>query len=105
MAAAANGWHRKLAIVLRCTGLRVQQAMELRCEDVDRVRKLMLVRPEGPDGKPTGTGYLAVDQIAAGPGDRVLVLSEGSGVRQLLGGNPPIRSVIVGIVDDVYREI
>ena len=67
--------------------------------------KLMLVRPEGPDGKPTGTGYLAVDQIAAGPGDRVLVLSEGSGVRQLLGGNPPIRSVIVGIVDDVYREI
>ena len=68
-------------------------------------RKLMLVRPEGPDGEPCGTGYLAVDQIAAGPGDRVLVLSEGSGVRQLLGGKPPIRSVIVGIVDDVYREV
>lgn len=44
--AAANGWHRKLAMVLRCTGLRVQQAMELRCEDVDRERKLMHVRPE-----------------------------------------------------------
>ncbi len=68
-------------------------------------RKVMLVRPEGPDGQPSGRGYLAVDQIAAGPGDRVLVLSEGSGVRQLLGGNPPIRSIIVGIVDEVYREI
>ena len=47
---------------------------------------------------------LAVAHVSAGPGDRVLVLREGTGVRQLLGGNPPVRSVIVAVVDDVYVE-
>lgn len=34
-AAAARGWHRQLAIVLRFTGLRVSQAMMLGWDDVD----------------------------------------------------------------------
>ena len=44
---------------------------------------------------------IAVDRVGAGVGEQVLVLREGNGVRQLLGGEPPIRSVIVGIVDAV----
>ena len=47
--------------------------------------------------------FLAVDQVQAGAGERVLVMREGNGVRQLLnlGQQVPIRSLIVGIVDDV----
>jgi ethanolamine utilization protein EutN len=66
--------------------------------------KIMVVRPEGPGGEAAGKSksYLAVDLVQAGPGDRVLVLTEGNGVRQLLGSDAgPIRSVIVGIVDHV----
>ena len=65
-------------------------------------RKVLLVRPEGPDGSPVGDAYVAVDRVQAGPGDRVLVLTEGNGVRQILGKDAgPIRSLIVGIVDDI----
>jgi microcompartment protein CcmK/EutM len=64
--------------------------------------KVLLVRPEGPGGKPAGTGFIAVDHAQAGPGDRVLVLTEGNGVRQILGKEAgPVRSIIVGIVDHV----
>lgn len=67
-------------------------------------RKVMLVRSEGPDGAFAGTGFIAVDLVQAGPGDRVLVLTEGNGVRQLVGAHVgAIRSVIVGIVDSVDR--
>jgi ethanolamine utilization protein EutN len=65
-------------------------------------RKVMLVRQEGWKGEAQGAGFIAVDSVQAGPGDRVLVLTEGNGVRQILGKDAgPIRSVIVGIVDDV----
>ena len=44
----------------------------------------------------------AVAAIDAGVGDRVLVLDEGNGARQILGDSQaPIRSVVVGIVDSV----
>lgn len=65
--------------------------------------KVMLVRPETPDGKPNGPAFVAVDHVQAGPWDRVLVMTEGNGIRQLLGEDAgPIRSMVVGIVDDVH---
>ena len=47
-------------------------------------------------------GYLiAVDVVDAGVGDRVLILDEGTGARQIFDvDRGPIRSVVVGIVDD-----
>jgi len=40
--------------------------------------------------------------VDAGPGDRVLVLDEGNGARQVFAStNAPVRSVIVGIIDAV----
>jgi len=65
--------------------------------------KLLIVQPVEPDGRDIGTSFLAVDTVQAGPGDRVLVMSEGSGVRQILqqGDRVPIRSLVVGIVDQV----
>ena len=68
--------------------------------------KVLLVRPETPDGASAGDAFVAVDRVQAGPNDRVLVLTEGNGVRQILGKDAgPIRSIIVGIVDDIYNDV
>lgn len=65
-------------------------------------QKIMLCQPLAPDGQPMGSQMIAVDRVQAGPGDVVLVLTEGNGIRQLFGAKVlPIRSAIVGIVDDV----
>ncbi len=46
---------------------------------------------------------IALDTVQAGIGDRVLVLDEGNGARQVLEMEPwgPVRAVVVGIVDEV----
>ncbi|MFZ4735545.1 MAG: EutN/CcmL family microcompartment protein [Bradymonadia bacterium] len=65
-------------------------------------RTLLLCQPVTPTGEARGEQVIAVDRAQAGVGDLVLVLTEGNGVRQLLGPNAgPIRSVIVGVVDEV----
>lgn len=66
-------------------------------------QKLMVVQPLDAHGDDRGTSFLAVDTVQAGPGDRVVIMSEGNGVRQILqmGAQVPIRSLIVGIVDAV----
>ena len=64
--------------------------------------KLLAVQPINPNGEPSGDSFLAVDRVQAGEGDRVLVMREGNGVRQLYGIELlPIRSLIIAIVDDV----
>jgi len=65
-------------------------------------RKLLLVERHDLDGRPTADYDICVDAARAGVGDRVLVLDEGNGARQVLNEKvAPIRAVIVGIVDDV----
>ena len=66
-------------------------------------RPLFVVQPLDEHGKDTGASFVAIDTVQAGVGDRVLVLTEGNGVRQILkmGDQVPIRSMIVGIVDHV----
>lgn len=66
-------------------------------------QKLMIVQPIRETGDDVGASFLAVDRVQAGPGDRVLVMREGNGVRQLMqmGQQVPIRSLIVGVVDEV----
>ncbi|MFN7134549.1 MAG: EutN/CcmL family microcompartment protein [Myxococcales bacterium] len=69
-------------------------------------QKLMVVQPIDENGADAGRSFLAVDRAQAGEGDTVLVLREGTGVRQLFGldktASLPIRSVIVGVVDEVH---
>lgn len=65
-------------------------------------RKLLIVDKLGEDDQPTGGYDICVDTVQAGVGDKVLVLDEGNGARQVLKlKTAPIRAVIVGIVDDV----
>lgn len=63
-------------------------------------RRLLVLDKLGPDGVPTGGYLIAVDSVGAGAGETVLVLDEGNGARQILGGSDlPVRSLVVGIVD------
>ncbi len=71
-------------------------------DEAFRGRKLHLVDRLGLDNQPTGEYDICVDTVQAGTGDRVLVLDEGNGARQVLRlAEAPIRAVIVGIVDEV----
>lgn len=64
---------------------------------------LFVVQPLDEAGADTGASFVAIDHVQAGVGDKVIVLTEGNGVRQILkqGDQTPIRSIIVGIVDAV----
>jgi len=66
-------------------------------------RPLFVVQPLDERGGDAGASFVAIDHVQAGVGDRVVVLTEGNGVRQILkiGDIVPIRSIIVGIVDHV----
>jgi len=65
-------------------------------------RRLLLVEREDAAGRPVGSYLVAVDAVDAGVGERVLVLDEGNGARQVLSSpSGPVRSVVVGIVDAV----
>jgi microcompartment protein CcmK/EutM len=69
--------------------------------DLDN-RRLLVVDRLDAAGKPAGGYLIAVAAVDAGVGDRVLVLDEGTGARQILGDSKlPIRSVVVGVVDAV----
>jgi ethanolamine utilization protein EutN len=65
-------------------------------------RRLLIVDRLDPTGQPSGDYLIAVAAIEAGVGERVLVLDEGNGARQILGSSTaPVRSVVVGVVDSV----
>jgi ethanolamine utilization protein EutN len=66
-------------------------------------RSLFVVQPLDAEGNDVGHSFVAVDSVQAGVGDKVIVMTEGTGVRQILkaGDIVPIRSLIVGIVDAV----
>jgi len=69
-------------------------------------RKQLIVRACTPDGAFDGDRYVvAVDLVGAGVGEMVLVEDEGNSARQLLDAkDAPVRSVVVGIVDEVTAE-
>ncbi len=68
-------------------------------------QKLLIVEKENFEGKPGG--YLvAIDSgVAAGVGDRVLVIDEGNSARQIVAdAQAPVRSIIVGVIDRMDVE-
>ena len=65
-------------------------------------RKLLLAERLDDKGKATGGYVVALDGIGAGRGETVLILDEGNGARQILDDDSaPVRSVVVGIVDEI----
>ncbi len=65
-------------------------------------RKLLLAERLDYQGKPTGGYVIAMDTVGAGQGETVLILDEGNGARQILDDDSaPIRSIVVGIIDEI----
>jgi ethanolamine utilization protein EutN len=69
-------------------------------------QRLLLVDDEGPGGTLGNKPRLALDCVDAGEGDRVLVLDEGNGAAQVFArGRGPVRTVVVGVVDEVEGDV
>lgn len=67
-----------------------------------QARAVFSVQPIDEHGADAGETFLAVDHAQSGPGDTVIVLREGNGIRQVLADRKsPIRCLIVGVVDAV----
>ncbi len=64
-------------------------------------RKILVVDLLSPDKTETGKYLIALDVVDAGVGETVLIVDEGNSARQVFDAkNGPVRSVIVGIVDE-----
>lgn len=62
--------------------------------------KLLVCQPLGIDGQASGDPVLAVDKLGAGANDKVLLTSDGQGLRELLDDETsPVRWWTLGIVD------
>jgi ethanolamine utilization protein EutN len=67
-------------------------------------KKLLVLKPVSPEGKPEAGYVVAVDTVSAGYKELVLVVS-GSSARMAEGcADRPVDTVIVGIVDDVSLD-
>lgn len=65
-------------------------------------RKLLIVDKIAPPGIEVDGYLIAVDSVDAGVGETVLVVDEGNSARQVVDDpEAPIRSIIVGIIDDI----
>lgn len=63
--------------------------------------RLLVCQPLGNEMQDEGDPIIAVDKLGAGKGDRVLLTSDGRGLRELLNdGNSPVRWWTLGIVDE-----
>jgi microcompartment protein CcmK/EutM len=74
---------------------------------------VLLVQPLDEAQQPLGTAVVAIDRAQAGPGDVVLVLREGSGIRQIMlrdkgiavaeavKADHPVQALIVAVVDQI----
>ncbi len=65
-------------------------------------RRMLMVDRLDEGGNETGAYLVAAAAVDAGVGQTVLVVDEGNSARQVVGdSSAPLRSLIVGVVDDV----
>lgn len=64
--------------------------------------KLLVVQFFGADGRtPDGEPVIAVDTLGAGPGEQVVLTSDGKSTRALLGSETtPVRWNVIGLQDE-----
>jgi microcompartment protein CcmK/EutM len=67
-------------------------------------KKLLILKPVSPDGKPEAGYVVAVDSVGAGSRELVIAVS-GSSARMAEGcKDAPVDAVVVGIVDDISLD-
>jgi len=65
-------------------------------------QKALLVQPLNLDGSDRGTPVIAFDAVDAGPGDRVLLVTEGFSAMTSVGRpESPIDMAVIGVIDRV----
>ena len=63
--------------------------------------KLLVCQLLGSDGQPSGDPVLALDRLGADQGSRVIITSDGKGLREMLNSdNSPARWWTLGLVDE-----
>jgi ethanolamine utilization protein EutN len=63
--------------------------------------RMLVVQPLEADGTVNGSPLIAIDDIGGRKGDRVMLTSDGGGVREMIGRNDtPVRWAVLGIVDE-----
>ncbi len=68
-------------------------------------RRLLLCDLLDVAGRPDGSYLICVDTVGSGSGETVLIVDEGNSARQVLGlPTAPVRSVVVGIVDQLVVD-
>lgn len=66
-------------------------------------RRLLMLDRIDPQGNDLGGYLVAIDTVGARDDQIVLVIDEGNSARQIVDSSTaPIRSVIIGIVDEVH---
>lgn len=64
--------------------------------------KLLIVQPLTEQGAPQGDPLLAIDNIGAGAGMKVVITNDGRGAREMVGDNTsPVRWSVIGLLDEV----
>ena len=62
--------------------------------------RMLVVQPLGNNGSADGEPLIAIDALGGGKGDVVMITSDGTSVRDMMGtNNTPVRWAIIGIVD------
>lgn len=66
---------------------------------------LFWVQPLTAEGDKAGDAFIALNSVDAGPGDMVIVCTEGTGCRQIFDTTVafPVNHVIAGFVDHLDR--
>ena len=65
-------------------------------------RKCLYVQPLALDGSDRGDPVLALDDVGAGVGERVLVVTEGFSAMTAVGRpNSPVDMAVIGVIDSV----
>jgi len=68
-------------------------------------RKLLVVNKIALPGTEPSGYLIAIDTVGAGVGETVLVVDEGNSARQVVDDDKaPVRSVIVGIIDEIMSQ-
>ncbi len=63
--------------------------------------RLVVVQPLDAKGGSDGDPFLVIDNLGSGVGDRVMLTSDGSSVREMVGANnSPIRWAVIGLADE-----
>ncbi|MFQ5584160.1 MAG: EutN/CcmL family microcompartment protein [Calditrichia bacterium] len=67
-------------------------------------KRLLVLDKLSLEGRATGDYLIAIDSVGAGFDETVLVIDEGNSARQVVDDPAaPLRSVVVGIVDEITK--